>query len=770
MLQQKATGKGHSWWWASHIRTKQSKWLEQNLQDMDFKVDHVLNLIQNDGDSFARRAEMYYKHRPDVINFVEETLRAYRSLAERYDKLSNALQKANTTIASVCPEKVDYNLDDDDDFNDVSSKSTKNSDSTKAPKLVRQKRTKIPKTPKPVNKDVNQVLNNASKTIQATKTNEEKENQNDSNDGLTKVDALEEIDNLQKQIEEMQAMKDSMKNYYENSLAEYWDAETQIIENRQRICSLEDEFEICKTIEEDEAGTSMAEAALKSCEETLALLQDKQRSLGYDVKLEHQRFNQAKQKLDSLKEKYNSELDQGQEQEQEVGNVSNQNHHESLNGITKSPKKITELADTIDTLVNMAVTLETTISSQTVLTEMLRKQADDLQTQIRNMEDDFQSQVQKKEDDLQKLEDDLRKMEDDMQTQIRLMEDDFQTQLQKREDDLQTQIQKIEDDLQTKIEKMEDDLQTQIQKTEEALQKGNDHICVCNESKPQENKDDVSWQAMLLNGIEDKDKILLEEYIMILRHYKDTKKKLSEEQKRNQGLKQKLRLVQEIFGKDKLPYEDDTIDNDTQAFSAIDAILDENLNFWLKFSSAFHKVHKFKTQIDDLNQEIEKVKTKGVEGKSIKSIYKHLKYINNKLAIWLNESTLLKDELQMRCMYLSNIEEGIKFSTHHEAAEFQDKIMNKKQEHNEISKELEAGLDHAVAIKQELEKTIERVEKEFSLSNNQKSQQQKGKSTSSRSIIPLKSFLFGVKSKKQKSSLFSCISNPKKTRSRKVDV
>ncbi|MBD4021983.1 hypothetical protein GUI04_24050, partial [Xanthomonas citri pv. citri] len=87
-------------------------------------------------------------------------------------------------------------------------------------------------------------------------------------------------------------------------------------------------FEICKTIEEDEAGTSMAEAALKSCEETLAMLQDKQRSLGYDVKLEHQRFNQAKQKLDSLKEKYNSELDKEHEEEEEVGNVSNQNHHE----------------------------------------------------------------------------------------------------------------------------------------------------------------------------------------------------------------------------------------------------------------------------------------------------------------------------------------------------------------------------------------------------------------------------------------------------------
>jgi hypothetical protein len=29
---QRAASNAYSWWWASHIRTKQSKWLEQNLQ------------------------------------------------------------------------------------------------------------------------------------------------------------------------------------------------------------------------------------------------------------------------------------------------------------------------------------------------------------------------------------------------------------------------------------------------------------------------------------------------------------------------------------------------------------------------------------------------------------------------------------------------------------------------------------------------------------------------------------------------------------------
>ncbi|KAF1871977.1 hypothetical protein Lal_00012196 [Lupinus albus] len=29
---QRAASNAYSWWWASHIRTKQSKWMEQNLQ------------------------------------------------------------------------------------------------------------------------------------------------------------------------------------------------------------------------------------------------------------------------------------------------------------------------------------------------------------------------------------------------------------------------------------------------------------------------------------------------------------------------------------------------------------------------------------------------------------------------------------------------------------------------------------------------------------------------------------------------------------------
>ncbi|ERN16868.1 hypothetical protein AMTR_s00057p00147680 [Amborella trichopoda] len=47
----------------------------------------MLKLIEEDADSFAQRAEMYYKKRPELIAMVEDFYRAYRSLAERHDQL-----------------------------------------------------------------------------------------------------------------------------------------------------------------------------------------------------------------------------------------------------------------------------------------------------------------------------------------------------------------------------------------------------------------------------------------------------------------------------------------------------------------------------------------------------------------------------------------------------------------------------------------------------------------------------------------------------------
>ncbi|KAE8675088.1 Protein NETWORKED 1C [Hibiscus syriacus] len=103
----------YSWWWNSHISRKNSKWLKENLTDMDTKVKQMIKLIEEDADSFARRAEMYYKKRPELMKLVEEFYRAYRALAERYDHATGVLRQAHWTMAEVFPNQVPMVFADD---------------------------------------------------------------------------------------------------------------------------------------------------------------------------------------------------------------------------------------------------------------------------------------------------------------------------------------------------------------------------------------------------------------------------------------------------------------------------------------------------------------------------------------------------------------------------------------------------------------------------------------------------------------------------------
>ncbi|XP_010559034.1 PREDICTED: protein NETWORKED 1A-like [Tarenaya hassleriana] len=102
----------YSWWWDSHI-PKNSKWLQENLADMDTKVKSMIKLIEEDADSFARRAEMYYKKRPELMKLVEQFYRAYRALAERYDHATVELRHAHKTMAEAFPNQLPFDMSDD---------------------------------------------------------------------------------------------------------------------------------------------------------------------------------------------------------------------------------------------------------------------------------------------------------------------------------------------------------------------------------------------------------------------------------------------------------------------------------------------------------------------------------------------------------------------------------------------------------------------------------------------------------------------------------
>ncbi|GAB2241287.1 hypothetical protein Droror1_Dr00018062 [Drosera rotundifolia] len=105
--------KMYSWWWDSHISPKNSKWLHENLTDMDTKIRLMIKIIEVDEDSFARRAEMYYKKRPELMKLVEEFYRAYRALAERYDNATGVIRQAQTTMEKVFPNQNPFSSVDD---------------------------------------------------------------------------------------------------------------------------------------------------------------------------------------------------------------------------------------------------------------------------------------------------------------------------------------------------------------------------------------------------------------------------------------------------------------------------------------------------------------------------------------------------------------------------------------------------------------------------------------------------------------------------------
>ncbi|KAF7804807.1 protein NETWORKED 3A-like [Senna tora] len=82
------TNQPSNWWWLDdHNTSKRSPWLQSTLAELNGKTKAMLKLIEQDADSFAQRAEMYYKKRPELISMVEDFYRTHRSLAERYDQV-----------------------------------------------------------------------------------------------------------------------------------------------------------------------------------------------------------------------------------------------------------------------------------------------------------------------------------------------------------------------------------------------------------------------------------------------------------------------------------------------------------------------------------------------------------------------------------------------------------------------------------------------------------------------------------------------------------
>ncbi|KAL7089398.1 hypothetical protein ACP275_13G185200 [Erythranthe tilingii] len=75
----------YSWWWDSHISPKNSRWLQENLTDIDVKL----------------------------MKMVEEFYRAYRALAERYDHATGVICHAHRTMSEHFPNQDQMMFPDD---------------------------------------------------------------------------------------------------------------------------------------------------------------------------------------------------------------------------------------------------------------------------------------------------------------------------------------------------------------------------------------------------------------------------------------------------------------------------------------------------------------------------------------------------------------------------------------------------------------------------------------------------------------------------------
>lgn len=919
---------------------------------MEEKVDDMMRIIEGDGDSFAKRAEMYYKKRPELVEHVEESFRAYRALAEKYDHLSKEFQGANRTIASIFPERVQYTMDEDDcevGFFPSSAKTPHQfpSELKGSPKL--QGIPDVPKFPeKSFFRSPSTIRKSHLKRISSSTNNKFISTPKS---GLNKSEALEEIDMLQKEILARQTEMEFVKSLYERECEKYWEMESSITTMQKRVSNLQDEFGIGTIIEDNEARTLMATTALKSCRETLTKLQEEQEKTVEETRLENCRIKNVDTKFESLKSRlfstpteYQESIDLPEDLNTEKKStitdqltactaedkhdieILDQKIREHLEMNSISSFTISELAEKIDELVNKIVTLESSVSSQTSLVRRLKSETDVLQENVHQLEEDKEVLVESSENmkkKIKELEVELSRVKklnqnaqiqnNNLQTQFSEVNCDLHNlsgklQTMKMDEEAENSefsqdVMMVDPDVRTtrfstdsglvgrKVEMLKhneeekhsisgnNDLSLAAEKANESMHEEKDErpqpqtentLPDLGPNEIQEEEKHPTLRQLFLKGLEDREKVLLEEYTSVLRDYKDVRNKLSEvEQKNRDSIFELATQVKEL--KDAISSKDDVIkslvnnsetDEDTNARdgdqemtpqesiheapsslfsqsstpyidqvsnldsyveqsiepaersyrslenakslkkrddvnkksmggdkpitmspteerfrSHIDGQLEVNLEFWLRFSTAVHQIQKFQTSIQDLQSELPKLRENKQEGSvkrhhsmesDARPIYTHLREIQTELSLWLEHSAVLKDELCSRFSSLCDIQNEISRITDegsekdktelsdYQAAKFQGEVLNMTQENRKIADELEVGQGRVKVLQVQVEKVLERLDQEFGISASKGIQSQS--KALSRTRIPLRSFLFGVKLKRQKPSLFSCAS------------
>ncbi|KAJ6915572.1 hypothetical protein NC652_018266 [Populus alba x Populus x berolinensis] len=118
---------------------------------------------------------------------------------------------------------------------------------------------------------------------------------------------------------------------------------------------------------------------------------------------------------------------------------------------------------------------------------------------------------------------------------------------------------------------------------------------------------------------------------------------------------------------------------------SIDEVLEENLDFWLRFSTTFQQIQKFETEVQDLQSELLKLEEK----KRMEDGSSNAEYSLKSEAKPLYKFTSLCDIQDEITSALKESAEDDEFKfTSYQAAKFQGEVLNMKQENNKVADEL----------------------------------------------------------------------------------
>ncbi|CAD5170123.1 unnamed protein product [Musa acuminata subsp. malaccensis] len=833
---QRAESNRYSWWWASHIKTKQSKWLDSNLREMEDTVKQMLKLVETDADSFAKRAELYFKRRPELITHVEDAYRAYRALAERYDRISGELHKANHTIATAFPEQVQYAMLEEEEDKAIT-----------------------PIDPSRINKrTVEGLMKKRSDRESSIRKTQNKR----PTSPIDKEKAQEEINKLQKVILVLQTEKEFIRSSYENGIAKYWEVEKQIMDILEEICCMQDEFDTSAVIEDEEVHALTTATTLKSCVEAIIRLQ-KQRmeSLG-QAKLDSERIKVAKQKLKALK----SECHQSEMENAKVSSESTEmsfpveNMDEEFDSLNKArvqlesiyekvkehfemnPESSVELEEKINELVNKVTTLELTVSSQAVQINRLTSESDELEKNLQDLEDErmilisdpnlLTERLKEAEEELSRGQA-IKKIIQDEEINFREIFTDASHSLNGISEKMQLPkplenacnedafpveeaancstepVAELGDNEETEIHDIEEDLIEEIHATQQLghflqdfFQAEADYLL---KSDP-EMIEDLTEIGELKNVIAMKD-----EEIRLLRQQLANVKMSSNSTQhcqqthagtfssamvrgdpKSHNLQMPGDLTIECTNEGDLSVEftdlqfpvaegsDVECITEPKSISSteeklrrdINTFIDENLEFWLRFSTSFHHIQEFKVKYADLQADIGKLKVNKTQehndtasgdrtGKPESApIGTRLCELKTELQVWMEHSAPLIRELQSRFSFLHDMQKEISsvvntysatgeaLFTPCEAARLQGEVMNMKQENNKAARELQMGLDQVRWLQAEIEEQMAKLNDYFEAFVLKNSHDDFLKRSPSRSGVPLEVFLYGSKPKR----------------------